>query len=109
MAAVDDATRDDVALTRKLSGWLHAIGIPMTEMAVDFVDIISATRCVQADLDALLKLDVSQPDQADSALKLLGRLDAWLFSEIKHHIQELEKNWPQLEERVAALSPDTDD
>lgn len=108
MDSVDDTARDDVALARKVSRWLQATGVLATEMSVDLVDIISAARSVQADLDELLKLDVTQPEQADAALDLLGRLHAWLFTEIKHHVLQLEKRWPELEERVAALSPDTD-
>jgi hypothetical protein len=98
----------DVAFANRLATWLHTANVGTTEMSVDFSDIVSASRFVQAELEQLMKLDIHQPDQAATALDCLGRLHAWLFTEIKHHIEELEKTWPGLEGRVAALTPSSD-
>ena len=58
----------------------------------------------------MLLLDVTKPDEADQALGQMGILYTWLFDEIKYHLGELEREWPQLEERVLALGPpDTDE
>jgi hypothetical protein len=107
MTDSENAVRD-VAFANRLARWLHAANVPTTEMSVDFADVISAARAVQQDLEELMTLDVRQPDQADAALDCLGRIHAWLFTEIKHHVQEIENAWPELEERIAALTPNTD-
>jgi hypothetical protein len=97
---------ENVALAGRLSEWLRAAGVTHTEMAVDLADIISAAKYAESALMEMLKLDVSNRTDADEALGRLGQLHTWLFTEMKHHLEELEQAWPELETRLVALAPD---
>ncbi len=100
---------EDAALADRISEWLRSAGVTHTEMAVDLADIVGAAKYAENAIMELLKLDVRSPTDADSALEQLGRLDAWLFTEMKHHLEELQRAWPELEGRLVELAPDDPD
>jgi hypothetical protein len=101
-----------VALTGRVSEWLRKAGVHDADaratLAVGLVDSLAAARHVAADLEFLLQLDPDQPAQADEALRLTGRMHAWLFTELKDHVAEMESVWePAFEEElVKRCSPD---
>jgi hypothetical protein len=60
---------------------------------------------VNEDLESLLKLNPADPHDAAAALTIITRLSTWLFFEIKYHVEELEKVWPEIEHQVLAHHP----
>jgi len=77
-------------------------------MAVDFADLLIAARSVERALTELITLDAENPQQADVALALAGKMAAQLFTELRGHLDSLENNWEQFEDRLEELAP-TDD
>jgi len=52
----------------------------------------------------MLAEDPTDPESADRALEHAGAISAYLFSEAKAHLLEVEALWEsQIEERLAAL------
>jgi hypothetical protein len=98
-----------VARTREIARWLETVGASPTEMAVDFADLLSAARLVDEMLSKLVQLDVRNAQQADEALQLLGSISAQLFTELRGHLDSLEREWDGLEERVDALGAPEED
>jgi hypothetical protein len=80
-----------------LSAWLARAGVQHSGIAVDFADVCIAAVHVQQDLQELLTLDPQDPESADSVLRLLGRIRAWMLVEIPHHIDHLRDSWEVLE------------
>jgi uncharacterized protein Yka (UPF0111/DUF47 family) len=78
-------------------------------MAVDFADLLSAARFVDEMLSKLLQLDVRNAQQADEALQLIGSMSAQLFTEIRGHLDGLEREWDVLEERLDELGAPEED
>jgi hypothetical protein len=99
-------TSANVDLARRLAAWLQSVGVEDTSVAVDFADIVAAAKLVELTLQKMIVLDVARPDHADEALTEMGRLYAWLFDEMKHHLDVVQRSWPQLEGRLVALAPD---
>ena len=95
-----------VALTGRVSDWLRRAGVQEPDaratLAVGLVDSLAAARRIAADLESLLKLDPNQPAQADEALQLAANMHAWLFTELKDHVAEMEQVWePAFENELA--------
>lgn len=95
----------NVALTGRITAWLKAAGVKRSDMAVDIADIIFAARDVAALIEKMIELNPQASDEADRAGAYLGMMHAVLFTEMKHHLEELEDGWPELEDRLEELSP----
>jgi hypothetical protein len=92
-----------------LARWLERAGVPdrsVGELAVGFADILNAASRASAELEQLLTLDPATPDGADAALTRLGYLNALFLSEVKGHVEDLERHWDALEGPLAARAPD---
>lgn len=96
---------ETVALTHKISAWTRSAGLSHVHVSVDLADIVAAASYAEQALQEMLALDVNDPAQAAEALDRLGQIHAWLFTELKVHLEQLEQKWPDLEERLAALAP----
>jgi hypothetical protein len=105
-------TAQHVMLTGRVSDWLRRAGVHDADaratLAVGLVDSLAAAQHVTMDLEAMLELDPDQPAQADEALRLASQMHAWLFTELKDHVAEMESVWePAFEEElVKRCSPD---
>ena len=95
-----------VALTGRVSDWLRHAGVhdpdARATLAVGLVDSLAAAQRIAADLESLLALDPDQPAQADEALRLATNMDAWLFTELKDHVAEMELVWESVFENELA-------
>ena len=90
-----DASEDPaVALTDRLGGWLKAadcVNEPMrTDIAVGLADVLAAARRVQSGVEALLAVDPRNAADADRALSIAAELEAYLFGEMRSHLESLE-------------------
>lgn len=88
---------EDRPLTaNEVSRWLHRTGFEKTELGVDFVDLIDAAHVVER---ALKKVVRSEPPGLGREMEYheIATLYAWLFTELKYHLEELEKDWNGLE------------
>jgi hypothetical protein len=94
----------NVALTGRITAWLKAAGVKRSDMAVDIADIIFAARNVAALVEKMIELNPQDSDEADRAGEYLGMMQAALFTEMKHHLKDLEDAWPELEDRLEELS-----
>lgn len=104
------ATAATAALANELSHWLRRAGIERTELAVDFADLVHGAKVVEASLHRLLALDLEQSAEAELAMEELGRMHAWLFTDMLPHLKELEEGWQALEDQVVRrLPPEPDD
>jgi hypothetical protein len=103
--SLDDETQGRVELARRIGMWLRKTGVTHSEMAVDFADLVAAARSVERALAELVTLDAENPQQADVALALAGKMAAQLFTELRGHLDSLEKDWEQFEDRLEALAP----
>lgn len=92
-------------LADQIAGWFRSAGIEQSDIAVDVVDTIVAARKVEEILHKMLALRPNQPQDAAQALEHIGKLHAWFFSEMKYHLEELERAWPEIEERISILVP----
>ncbi len=102
------ASRDSdatAALANELSHWLRRAGIERTDLAVDFADIVQGAKEVEAALHALLALDLQKPVDAERAMEELGRMHAWLFTDMLPHLKEIEEGWQALEDQVVRRLP----
>ena len=119
------AERDDggrisahVQFAGQLTRWMERAGIPdgptQADLGVGFADIVFAAAEAERALQLLVSTDPTQVAGADEALTHLGYLNALFLSEIKYHLEDLERAWPALEELLAARAgfhdtPDTED
>jgi hypothetical protein len=91
-------------LTSALSRWLNAAGIADDELradlAVDLADTLHAAEVARAELGEILKLQIASRGQAALALQHAANIEVQLFSELKHHLEELESRWPLLMEAL---------
>lgn len=101
-----DLVTENVALADRLASWLRSAGVTRTELAVDLADTLGAARHVQVLVDQLLALEPANPQDAERALQHLGALHAWLFGEMKYHIEELWLGWPEIEAKLEEALPE---
>lgn len=107
-----EQARKVIAATNRISVWLTQAGVTDTDrrvtLAVGLADLISAAQVVETQLNEMLSEDVRDPAAADRALANACAISAWLFTELKDHLLELEEIWePEVETRLAALgTPD---
>jgi hypothetical protein len=110
-----DTPKQHVALTGRVSEWLGRAGVNDADaratLAVGLVDSLAAAHQVAADLERLLELDPDTAGDADQALQLAANMHAWLFTELKVHVAEMEAVWePAFEEElVKRCSPEEED
>jgi hypothetical protein len=110
-----ETAEQQVALTGRLSEWLRRAGIEDPDaratLAVGLVDSLAAAQRIAADLESLLELNPAQPAQADEALQLAGNMHAWLFTELKDHVSDMELVWESAFENELARrgSPDEEE
>jgi hypothetical protein len=85
---------DTVALTSVVSAWLERAGVNDGErratLAVGIADSLAAAAQVADELELMLATDPTTADGAEAALTAPGSIDAWLFTELKNHVSELE-------------------
>jgi hypothetical protein len=75
--------------------------------AVDMADLLAAASLVEEEVSNLLLLDVGNPREADDALRIAGRISAQLFTELRDHLDRLERQWSTFEDRLESLgTPD---
>ena len=103
-----------VRFAGELTEWMAQAGIPdgatQADLGVGFADIIFAAGEAEAALRLLLQTDPRSPEGADKALTHLGYLNALFLSEIKDHLEDLERAWPGLETLLASrVPPDPDE
>jgi hypothetical protein len=108
--SVDHAATDQhVLFAGRLARWLEKAGVAdesVGELAVGFADILNAASRASAELERLLGLDPTTAEGADAALTHLGYLNALFLSEVKGHVDDLERHWDALEGPLAARAPD---
>jgi hypothetical protein len=110
-----ETSQQHVALTGRVSEWLRQAGVSDADaratLAVGLVDSLAAAQHVAADLERMLELNPSKPVEADSALQLAANMHAWLFTELKDHVAEMEAVWEEAfeEELVKHCSPEEAD
>lgn len=108
-----ERVRRNVEMTHILTEWLQRAGLSdhpnRADLAVDLADILAAAEMVRESVEALLKLNPTMPDEADSALTIAAAIEAQLFGEIKGHLGSLEVAWPVLLERLDQLSPNNEE
>ena len=104
-AVSDDQVRSHVTFAAALTRWAERAGIPdgarQADLGVGFADITHAARQAEQTLRELLETDPQTAVGADQALTRLGYLHALFFTEIKHHLADLEREWPALEAELA--------
>jgi hypothetical protein len=100
----DESRADHIAFAKELTTWLTRAAVQAPISGADFADVVFGARTVDRCLRELLQCDPRTEAGADRAASLLGRIHAWLFSEIKNHLADLESAWPSLESRLAELS-----
>ena len=111
MAHSDDraAIERHVAFANALARWVRRAGVTedaVGDLAVGFADTLHAAESARPELEALLALDPTNPADADQALSRLGYLNALFFTEMKSHIEDLERRWEELESRLLTITPD---
>lgn len=94
------------ALASELSAWLRRAGVQHTDLAVDVADLLYAARKVEGAVQELLRLDLTEPKHVERAVDELGKMHAWLFTEMKPHLEELEAAWLSIENPIASSIPD---
>ena len=102
----EHTTIHTVVLADNLAAWFRNTGFPQTDIAVDFADNIAAAWRVEELLPRLMSLRTDDGSEAAQALACVGELHAWLFGEMKHHLEELEHAWPALEAHFEKLAPE---
>ena len=102
----EHAINHTVEVADNLAAWFRNTRFPQTDIAVDFADLIAAARESEALLSRLMSLHMDDRSEAEQALACVGELHAWLFGEIKHHLEELERAWPDLEAHLEKLVPE---
>lgn len=96
-----------VTQTRQIGHWLTTVGGVHSDFAVDMADLLAAVRLVEEEVSNLVQLDVGDPAQADEALKTAGRISAQLFTELRDHLDGLDRQWAVFEDRLERLgTPD---
>lgn len=100
----------DAASTRvlaaDLAGWFDRAGVKSPDVAVDLADLLHAAKRLEDAVKSLLKLDLNDRAHVEQAIDELGRMHAWLFTEIKPHLADLEASWSGIEDPIVALVPD---
>jgi len=101
-------TLEVVALTDRISTWLKKSGVDdgdiRATLAVGLTGFLEAARTTRERLEAMLAEDPTDLESADRALEHAGVISAYLFSEARDHLLEVEALWEsQIEERLAAL------
>ena len=93
-----NANVQHVELTRSIDNWLRKIGLrddeTVAQAAVDLADLLHAAADVREMLERLKTLDTSGSKGADEALQLAANIEVQLFTEIKAHLESLERSWP---------------
>ncbi len=89
-----------------LARWLDHAGVQNTAAAVDLADVLYAAKQVEGAVQSLMRLRPGDRTHAAQAVDELGKLHAWLFTEMKPHLAELEAAWPSIEAPVIGLLPD---
>ena len=102
----EERTAETVRTADRLAAWLTKIGAESTGAAVDFADTVAAAWVIEDGVQYLLTLDPTHPDDARQALDKLGEMYAWLFNELRYHVDQLERAWPVIEGSLAAVAPD---
>lgn len=98
---------ENVALTQSMGEWLRRLALEgelAAEVAVDVADILAAAEAVKELSLSMMKADPSVPREADAALTAAAEIEVQLFTELKSHLETLERAWPRLLERLDALS-----
>jgi hypothetical protein len=85
----------------RIEDWLKKIRGP-ADVAIDLADVLYAGQRADEILSELLTLNLEDPSGRDRAADLTAELHAWLFGEMKHHLEQLEANWSEVE---AAVEP----
>lgn len=109
MSNPEDEARETVELARRIRAWLVEIDAHTTGAGVDFADAIAAAKEIEALVLRLLSLRTSDVAQAREARSILGELYAWLFGELRPHLNHLEQVWEKLEDALAVRAPEPDD
>jgi len=102
----EHAINHTVVVADNLAAWFRNTRFPQTNIAVDFADLFAAARRSEALLARLMSMHTDDRSEAEQALAYVGELHAWLFGEIKHHLEELEHAWPALEAHFEKLAPE---
>ena len=94
------------ALAAALAQWFDRAGVQSPAAAVNLADVLHAAKQAEAAVQALMTLNAGDRTHAEQAIDELGKVHAWLFTEMKPHLAELEATWSSIEAPVVALLPD---
>lgn len=94
-----------VQQAERLGAWLKNAGVGESSAAVDVADILDASNHLQRLVDQLLALNPRNPVEAEQGLSLVTEMRAWMFTEIKPHLESLARLWDAIEARLDDLSP----
>lgn len=109
MSSRKDRVAKTVDLAERVARWLTVIRAESTGAGVDFADSIAAAWAVEELLQQLLLLDPRNPADAREAQRTLGEMYVWLFNELRPHLDELERAWDTLEDRLGVFAPEEAD
>jgi hypothetical protein len=90
---------EHIAFVSEIDDWLARAGVDDPDrratLAVGLADSLRAADHVREDLRDSLRLDPSDPAQADQALSHVANIHVQLFTELKHHLLEMEDIWEE--------------
>lgn len=103
--AVRAESMTGVQQAERLAAWLRGAGVEDSGAAVDVADVLAASNHLQRLVEQLLTLDPRKPDEAERGLSLVTEMRAWMFTEMKPHLEALVGVWDAIEARLDALAP----
>lgn len=109
MSGSENDVHESVLLAGRVTAWLRQIDSHTTGAGVDFADTVTAGKRIEKLLLQILALNTADPIQVREARSVLGELHAWLFGELRPHLDHLEQVWETLEDALYMRAPDPED
>lgn len=106
-----DSFAERVRMAERISDWLDHFDLgddaARTALATGLASVFAAVAEARRLTDRMLALDpLADAAQADQALEILTELTAQLGGELRWQLDELDRGWEALEDRLIELSPD---
>ncbi|HET8650150.1 MAG TPA: hypothetical protein VFL95_08925 [Gemmatimonadales bacterium] len=106
-----DPERERLILAERISDWLDSIDLDddaaRTALATSVSGVLAAAADARRQLDEALRSNpLADAAEADRALELFTQLTVHLTGELRNALDDLERAWPTLEDRLIELGPD---